>query len=344
MKIVDTDAFLDMPSSSQLLYFHLVMRTDDDGFVASPKKIMRILGSQEDDYKVLIAKKFIIPFESGICVIKHWRIHNFIRKDRYTETQWLNMKATLFIREDGAYTKNKNSEQIITEIRKIERPKWQEKRNKEYKNSSLPDSFSYKIRQAFWGKKCPICKCIMEEVSMSKDCKPTIQHNKPISKGGKHELENISVICSNCNVSIGDRKETGKLNNREVIKVWNTIGNQSLAQVKLNQVKLSKVNTSLSDKSDEEDIRLSNLLYEKILLNNSSYRKPNIESWAKQISLMRRIDKRTIIQIEYLINWCQKDLFWQSNILSTKKLRDKFDQLVMKIKSNQNNNAGIPVI
>ena len=80
LKVVDTDAFLDMPQSSQLLYFHLAMRADDDGFVSNPKKIMRMLGTQDDDIKVLVLKKFIIPFESGICVIKHWRIHNYIQK------------------------------------------------------------------------------------------------------------------------------------------------------------------------------------------------------------------------------------------------------------------------
>ena len=78
LKVIDTDEFLDMPQSSQLLYFHLAMRADDDGFVSNPKKIMKITGSGDDDAKVLTAKNFIIPFESGVCVIRHWRIHNYI--------------------------------------------------------------------------------------------------------------------------------------------------------------------------------------------------------------------------------------------------------------------------
>ena len=86
LKVVDTAAFLDLPQSSQLLYFQLSMRADDDGFVSNPKKIMRMLGSNEDDYKLIILKKFVIPFDSGVCVIKHWVIHNLIRSDRYTET------------------------------------------------------------------------------------------------------------------------------------------------------------------------------------------------------------------------------------------------------------------
>lgn len=99
LKVVDTDAFLDMPQSSQLLYYSLAMRADDDGFIANSKKIMRMLGSQDDDFKVLVAKKFIIPFESGVCVIKHWLIHNLIRGDRYTETQWIKEKNQLVIEE-----------------------------------------------------------------------------------------------------------------------------------------------------------------------------------------------------------------------------------------------------
>lgn len=98
-KIVDTDAFLDMGIGSQLLYFHLSMRADDDGFVSNPKKIMRMIGAQEDDYKVLLAKKFVIQFESGVCVIKHWLIHNLIRGDRYTETQYIKEKDQLLIDE-----------------------------------------------------------------------------------------------------------------------------------------------------------------------------------------------------------------------------------------------------
>lgn len=84
--IIDSDMFLDMPTSSRLLYFDLSMRADDDGFVNSPKKIIRMTGASQDDLKLLIAKNFIIPFESGVVVIKHWKIHNYIRNDRYKPT------------------------------------------------------------------------------------------------------------------------------------------------------------------------------------------------------------------------------------------------------------------
>ena len=112
LEIIDTDAFLDMPQSCQLLYFHLNARADDDGFVANPKRIMRDIGSQSDDLKLLSAKKFIISFVDGVCVIKHWRINNFIRKDIYKETKYLNWKQTLLIRPNGAYTQTDDGNAI----------------------------------------------------------------------------------------------------------------------------------------------------------------------------------------------------------------------------------------
>lgn len=102
--IIDSDAFLDMPLSTQSLYFHLSMRADDDGFINNPKKIQRMIGASDDDLKLLIAKKFIIPFESGIVVIKHWKIHNYIQKDRYKETVYQDEKALLEIKDNNSYT------------------------------------------------------------------------------------------------------------------------------------------------------------------------------------------------------------------------------------------------
>lgn len=102
--IIDSDAFLDMPLSTQALYFHLSMRADDDGFINNPKKIQRMVGGGDDDLKLLIAKRFIIPFESGIVVIKHWKIHNYIQKDRYKPTVYKEEKARLTQKDNGAYT------------------------------------------------------------------------------------------------------------------------------------------------------------------------------------------------------------------------------------------------
>lgn len=102
--IIDSDAFLDMPLSTQALYFHLSMRADDDGFINNPKKIQRMVGASDDDLKVLIAKRFIIPFESGIVVIKHWKIHNYIQKDRYKPTIYQEEKRLLTEKENNVYT------------------------------------------------------------------------------------------------------------------------------------------------------------------------------------------------------------------------------------------------
>ena len=102
--IIDSDAFIDMPVTSRLLYYDLAMRADDDGFVNSPKKIMRMIGAQNDDLNVLIAKKFIIPFETGVVVIKHWKIHNYIQKDRYKPTKYEDEKAQLTVKDNGAYS------------------------------------------------------------------------------------------------------------------------------------------------------------------------------------------------------------------------------------------------
>jgi hypothetical protein len=103
--IIDSDAFLDMPQSTQLLYFQLSMRADDDGFINNPKAILRNIGCKDGDLKILCSKKFVIPFDSGVIVIKHWRIHNYIQKDRYHETKYKLEKSTLELDENGAYTK-----------------------------------------------------------------------------------------------------------------------------------------------------------------------------------------------------------------------------------------------
>lgn len=102
--IIDSDAFLDMPLSSQALYFHLSMRADDEGFLNNPKKIMRMVGASEDDLRVLLTKRFILTFDTGVIVIKHWRIHNYIQKDRFKKTVYQEERALLDVKDNGAYT------------------------------------------------------------------------------------------------------------------------------------------------------------------------------------------------------------------------------------------------
>ena len=102
-KITETDLFLDMPMSAQCLYFHLNMSADDDGFIGNAKTIRRMIGASEDDLKLLLAKEFLIPFDNGVVVIKDWKIHNYIQKDRYNETIYKDEKASLVENENKQY-------------------------------------------------------------------------------------------------------------------------------------------------------------------------------------------------------------------------------------------------
>lgn len=113
-KVVESDAFLDMPLSAQALYFHLNMWADDDGFLNSPKRIQRTVGASEDDLKLLIAKRFVMCFENGVMVIKHWRMHNTLRKDRHTPTQYQEELATLEIKGNNAYTEKSDNQTATT--------------------------------------------------------------------------------------------------------------------------------------------------------------------------------------------------------------------------------------
>ena len=164
-KIIDTDWFMDMPASSQNLYFHLSMRADDDGFVSSPKRIIKLIGATEDDYKILISKRFIIPFESGVCVITDWRINNYLRNDRYTETVYKEEKDSLILNENGKYefgipkvdrelsysNSNTDTNTLTDNIEEKEIKKEKETKHKhgEYKNVLLTDTELEKLKQDF---------------------------------------------------------------------------------------------------------------------------------------------------------------------------------------------------
>ena len=115
IKIVGSDAFLEMPTSSRELYFQLGMYADDDGFV-NPRKIMRMIGSSNDDLKMLIAKRFVLSFENGVIVIKHWRVNNMVRKDFYQPTEYLEQKRTLFVKENKVYTDDPKTDGIVNKL------------------------------------------------------------------------------------------------------------------------------------------------------------------------------------------------------------------------------------
>lgn len=287
--IVLSDVFLDMPTSARCLYFTLGMFADDDGFINNPKAIMRQCGASNDDMNILCAKKFILTFEDGVVVIKHWRIHNYIQKDRYIPTKYERHKSQLSLDENNAYSFNNG--ELIANNKKETKPLTpaRQKRLDAIKESELPYSFSYKIRNAFVGEICPICHCRMGVVTVVddnvriKNPAPTIQHNIPISKGGKHELHNISVICEKCNLSIQD-KETPALNNELVIEKWDeicrvsgmytqdSIGKDSIGKVRIGKDKEEKENKNKNENNniiyniEKQDIKkqgIENLPLEK---------------------------------------------------------------------------------
>ena len=112
--IIKSDTFLDMPATTQNLYFHMLLDADDDGFINAPKSIMRMIGAKEDDMKVLVAKQFVIPFESGVVVIKDWKIHNYIQNDRYKPST-LPERDLLNIQKDKTYTLKGDVSRMDTE-------------------------------------------------------------------------------------------------------------------------------------------------------------------------------------------------------------------------------------
>ena len=108
-KVLDTDAFLDMPLSAQALYFHLVINADDEGFVGNPKRIRDYIGADESDLDLLIEKKFVLMLKSSVAVIRHWKIHNTLRRDRSHPTVFTEEKAQLILQENGAYAERVTS-------------------------------------------------------------------------------------------------------------------------------------------------------------------------------------------------------------------------------------------
>ena len=140
--IVLSDAFLDMPLGARCLYMTMGMLADDDGFINAPKSIMRQCGATEDDLRVLISKKFVIPFESGVIVIKHWRINNYLQKDRIQPTKYQDELALLKLEENGAYTESCIHEPVYIDKDSIDKDRI-EKNSIEEREGAMPRSRSF---------------------------------------------------------------------------------------------------------------------------------------------------------------------------------------------------------
>lgn len=147
-KITESDAFLDMPLSTQCLYFHLNMSADDDGFVNNPKRIMRLIGASEDDIKLLIAKAFVLIFDSGVIVIKHWRMHNTLQNDRYHPTDYQEEYSLLAQKDNKSYTWKQSGNILETELN-ITKHNITKHRLGEYKNVLLTDAELEKLKSEF---------------------------------------------------------------------------------------------------------------------------------------------------------------------------------------------------
>lgn len=170
--IIDSDAFLDMPMSTQCLYFHLAMRADDDGFINNPKKIQRMIGASDNDMDMLYWKSFLIRFEDGVVVIKHWKIHNYIQKDRYKPTVYQEEKALLSEKENGVYTL------CIQDVSEMETQVRLDKDSKKLDKVSTETE----LYKAFAGDDEELYKALKEHESMRKRIK------KPMEEGAKKRL------------------------------------------------------------------------------------------------------------------------------------------------------------
>jgi len=321
--IIDSDLFLDMPMSTQCLYFHLNMRADDDGFINNPKKIQRMIGCNDDDIKLLIAKSFIIPFESGVVVIKHWKIHNYIRGDRKKDTIFKDEVKLLEVDENGAYIKR----DYIQEEQEIKKLSSADIRKKAYEESSLPYSFEYKIKKEFIGDKCPICGCTMSYENNL--VKPSIQHNIPLSKGGEHELGNISVICLSCNSSTRNDK-TGPLNSEKVIEIWDKLNDSQVTtkcQSSDNQVTYPGKDRLGKDRLGKDNIPTKEECVNKYVSEKLSFMS---KLYQKNIGMANGIVGEWLIDIS---NQIDVDLFKKALEICTEKGKLNFGYLKGIIKN-----------
>lgn len=201
-KIIDSDAFLDMPLSAQALYFHLNMRADDDGFVNNPRKITRYVSASEDDLKLLLIKRFIIGFSSGVIVIKHWRMHNTLKSDRYHPTDYQEELAQLGIKPNKAYTDHPECLDDSPELPTVE-PSWNqdgstlEPENREDKDKNRIDKVNSSISSC--AEKLSGISIILNDGTEFEISEDYIEKMKPLFPGVnvRAEMRKMSAWCIN---------------------------------------------------------------------------------------------------------------------------------------------------
>lgn len=210
MKIVDSDAFLEMPLSTQCLYFHLNMRADDDGFIGNTKRIMKIIGASEDDLRLLIVKRFVLTFEDGVIVIKHWRMHNTLSRDRYAETSYTDEKKMLLLKDNGSYSLTGGNP--IDDTRLIERSgrQTQQRRNKDATKTHSDKDIDKEKDNKLIVSKDTICQT---------DVRRVIEEWNKLQEVGINPIRDIKPSSKRCQLLKGRIREYG------IDEVLNAINN-----------------------------------------------------------------------------------------------------------------------
>lgn len=214
MKIVDSDAFLEMPLSTQCLYFHLNMRADDDGFIGNTKRIMKITGASEDDLRLLIAKRFVLTFEDGVIVIKHWRMHNTLSRDRYAETSYTDEKKMLLLKDNGSYSLTGGNP--IDDTRLIERSgrQTQQRRNKDATKTHSDKGLDIDIDKEKDNK-----LIVSKDTICQTDVRRVIEEWNKLQEVGINPIRDIKPSSKRCQLLKGRIREYG------IDEVLNAINN-----------------------------------------------------------------------------------------------------------------------
>ena len=255
-KITRSDAFLTMPTSARLLYYDLSMDADDDGFVDRPKSVIKLTGASADDLSILIAKSFVIPFENGVCVIKHWRINNYIRGDRYKKTNYLDLKDQLSVKENGAYTLKIDSgiptdNQLTTKwehrVDKVSIDKIRLDKNIEDKSSMSVDTddksqpINYNRIMTYWNN-----NSMMKEITVITDKRKSVLHAR-IKEHGEEAIYKMIDQAKDSSFLRGNNKQSWTANFD-----WCIRPNNFVKILEGNYLDASKKSETLSEQVDRK--------------------------------------------------------------------------------------------
>lgn len=283
LRVINTARFLKMPTSTQCLYFHLGLHADDDGIVEA-YPILNSIGATEDDLKILVAKNFVnVLNEDLVTYITDWKENNKIRADRKVDSIYKDLLLQVIPEAELIESKERTDHKI---------------RSQAYKEGDLPDKFNGVIRNLFKGETCPVCG----ETMLEGNTKPSIQHNKALARGGKHELNNISVICLSCNMSLKN-KDTDSLNNDLVKSKWNeyllgatngqpmgSIGKDRLGKDRLGKDSLDKDNIPIEEECVNEYVSEKLSFMSKLYQKNIGMANGIVGEWLIDISNQIDVD------------------------------------------------------